>query len=284
MNSILTFYVKSETSCTLEQFLRQEQGVSKRLITKLKRTNGLFCNDKPIRSIDPVKFGDIVTLHLSDNSVALPSIETTVPVVLETSQFLIYNKPPDMPVHPSRNHYTDTLGNVFSSSFPELPFRSVNRLDKNTSGLCVVAKNAHAVHILQKSMQKQYYAIVQGKILKSGTVNAPIAREHESIIKRCVRDDGKYAVTHYTPIYNTETYTLVKIKLETGRTHQIRVHMSYIGYPLAGDEMYGGDCTHISRHALHCTRVFLPALENNTSWITVSSELPDDMKKLINLA
>ena len=283
MNSILTFYVKSETPCTLEQFLRQEQGVSKRLITKLKRTNGLFCNDKPIRSIDPIKFGDIVTLHLSDNSVALPSIETTVPIAFETSQFLVYNKPPDMPVHPSRNHYTDTLGNVFSSSFPELPFRSVNRLDKNTSGLCVVAKNAHAVHLLQKSIQKQYYAIVQGKILKSGTVNAPIAREQESIIKRCVRDDGKYAVTHYTPICNTETHTLVKIKLETGRTHQIRVHMSYIGYPLTGDEMYGGNCTHISRHALHCARVFLPALENNTSWITISSELPDDMKRLINL-
>lgn len=182
-------------------------------------------------------------------------------------------------MHPSVRHRNDTLGNLFAYLYPDLTFRPVNRLDKDTSGLCIVAKNPYVANLIQGNCKKVYFAAVHGIIKGNGVINAPIAREKESIIVRCVRDDGQYAVTYYKNIKSNEKYTLLEINLETGRTHQIRVHFAYIGNPLAGDDLYGGKRDDISRQALHCGKISfcLPETDEN---ITVSSELPYDINSL----
>jgi 23S rRNA pseudouridine1911/1915/1917 synthase len=264
----------------LESFLRNEKQVSRRLLVKLKRHNGLWCNGHPIRSIDPVQAGDWVELHLPEAEPVVANVACSVPVCMETADWIVYHKPPDMPVHPSQNHYTDTLGNCFCATFPDLVCRPVNRLDRNTSGLCLFAKSAYAANQLQHRVQKRYYAIVQGVLSEAGTVSAPIAREQASIIVRCVRADGKPSVTHYAPLWHNDKYTLLQFRLETGRTHQIRVHMAYIGHPLAGDSLYGGSTADIARQALHCGRMTIPGVTDLRS-VIVGTPLPEDMQSLL---
>lgn len=279
MPQIMTWQVTQMQPLTMEQFLRNEKGVSRRLLTKLKRSNGLWCNGQPIRSIDPVQYGDVIAIRLPEAEPLVANAVCRVPVCYETDDLIVFNKPPDMPVHPSRNHYTDTLGNCFSARFPAYAYRPVNRLDRNTSGLCLVAKTSYAASRLQYCVQKRYYAIVQGVLTEAGTVSAPIAREQDSIITRCVRADGKPAVTHYTPIQHNDRYTLLRIRLETGRTHQIRVHMAYLGYPLAGDSLYGGSTIDIDRQALHCGRLLLPS-PTEAKWVQIGAPLPEDMQHI----
>lgn len=251
----LTFLVECpEPTLTLEQFLRRYKGVSRRMLTRLKRTpGGICCNGIPARTIDPVHPGDqIVLTEPAQPHSLVPQYNVTVPVLGETASYILYDKPPHMPVHPSQGHHTDTLGNVFAAAFPELPFRPVYRLDRDTSGICLIAKSAYAAKQLQAHARKQYLALVCGVLTEPGTVDAPIARMTDSVILRCVRADGKPAVTHYTPLQSNGQYTLLDISLETGRTHQIRVHMAHIGHPLAGDSLYDGDLSQFSRHMLHC--------------------------------
>ena len=205
----------------------------------------------------------------------------TVPldIVYRDRDVLVVNKPAGMPVHQSVRHRDDTLANYFAYLFPELTFRAVNRLDKDTSGLCIIAKNPHAANIMQNCAEKTYYAAVHGVTDESGVIDAPIAREGESIIRRCVRSDGRRAVTLYRRIACNGRYSLLEIKLETGRTHQIRVHFSHIGHPLAGDDMYGGGLDDIGRQALHCGKMsFNDPLTGEP--VTVSSEIPEDIKAL----
>ncbi len=252
------------------------------MLTKLKRQDsGITCNGKTIRSIDTVQNGDVVVLRIQDNSFLEPNHLLDVPVLFENDNLVIFDKSGNMPVHPSIKHQGDTLGNFFSALYPEMTFRPVNRLDKDTSGLVVVAKNAFSANLLQNSCKKVYYAVVHGITDISGTIDAPIARECESIIVRCVREDGQQAITHYRRIAHNNKYSLLEIHLETGRTHQIRVHFSYIGHSLAGDDLYGGSRENISRQALHCGQItFTEPLTHEI--ITVKSDLPDDIKNLIN--
>lgn len=267
---------------TLQKFLTAEKGVSRRLLTKLKREeNGITRNGVTIRTIDTVYNGDIIVLKINDNSFLEPNSALNVPIAFENEHLVIFDKSGGMPVHPSIKHQGDTLGNFFSALYPALTFRPVNRLDKDTSGLVVVAKNAYSANILQKSCTKTYFAVVHGITDTSGIINAPIARECESIIVRCVREDGQSAVTHYRRIAHNEKYSLLEIHLETGRTHQIRVHFSHIGHALAGDDLYGGKRDDISRQALHCgVMSFRNPLTDKI--ITIKSDIPDDMKNLMN--
>ena len=233
------------------------KGVSKRLVTRLKRTpNGITRNGELIRTINTVSKGDIILLNECDEKRLDPNSSLQVPVLFEDDQLIVFDKPPFMPVHPSIKHQGDTLGNFFAYHCSELTFRPVNRLDRDTSGCVIVAKTQFAAKALQKSYQKVYYAICHGVFeQKSGVVDAPIAREQESIIKRCVRADGQPAVTHYEVINSTENYSLLRLILENGRTHQIRVHMAHIGHPVAGDDLYGGSRSDYPRQALHCGEV-----------------------------
>jgi 23S rRNA pseudouridine1911/1915/1917 synthase len=191
---------------------------------------------------------------MEDSRTLNGNLELAVPVVYDDEDVVVFNKPVNMPVHPSIKHQGDTLGNCFSAMYPGLTFRPVNRLDKDTSGLCVVAKNAHSANLLQSTVSKVYYAAVCGVLEGGGRINAPIGRVSESIILRQVMADGQEAVTDYDVVTTNGRYTLVKVTPITGRTHQIRVHFSYIGHPLAGDDMYGGDTSDIKEQALHCVK------------------------------
>lgn len=277
---ILRFIVEKDSPRTVQDFLMKEHGVSRRLLTKLKRCeNGITCNGIRIRSIDPVREGDIIVLSSEDVSEIMPNPSLNVPVRFENASLIVFDKSGGMPVHPSIKHQTDTLGNFFAANWKGLTFRPVNRLDKDTSGLVIVAKNAHAASLLQGNFQKKYLAAPHGLIPESGEICAPIARECESIITRCVRDDGRYALTRYKRLIAGEKYSLAEVTPVTGRTHQIRVHFAHIGHPLAGDDLYGGKRDDIPRQALHCCRLsFNDPLDG--SIITVDSELPEDMQML----
>ncbi len=279
--SELVFEVETENPVTVQDYLRGKCGVSRRLLQKLKQIDGgITCNGGFIRTIDTVNGGDIIVLNSEEKNEIEPNGNLNAEIVFENKSLVIFDKPCNMPVHPSARHRNDTLGNFFAYLYPELTYRPINRLDKDTSGLCIVAKNPYSANILQGKCEKTYYAVVHGEISGEGVINAPVAREKASIIIRCVREDGQQAVTHYRSIKANDKYTLLEIHLETGRTHQIRVHFAHIGHALAGDDLYGGSRDDIQRQALHCGKVKFPLPESGEE-ITVCSELPKDIIKLL---
>lgn len=264
---------------TIKEFLRAF-GVSGSLLKKLKNTeNGICKNGAPARTIDTVFCGDRLQINIEDSGKAPESADIKINLLYEDEDLIAAEKPAFMPVHESRNHRGDTLSNAVADICGGA-FRAIYRLDRDTSGIILIAKNEFAAAKLAGRVRKDYYAVVCGKIEGSGVIDAPIKRERESIIKRCVAPDGESAVTHYTALKHSEKYTLVKLKLETGRTHQIRVHFAHIGYPLAGDTLYGGSTEEISRQALHCRDIYFshPVSEDE---IHIFCEMPQDMKKLI---
>lgn len=280
---ISEFVVESQyDGMKLEKYLVGIKGVSKRLLTKLKQTeNGLLSNGMHIRSVDNVKCGDIIELNIKDSNSIIPNSDLKVPVIYEDENLVVFNKPVGMPVHPSLLHYNDTLGNFFTYLYPELSYRPVNRLDRDTSGLCAAAKNQLYASQLQRNIQKTYFAVVCGKLSQGGRIDLPISRKDDSIIMREVSENGQKAITDYTVIAGNEKYTLLRIKLLTGRTHQIRVHFSHIGYPLAGDSMYGGCCDDIKQQALHCGEMLLKLSDNSEK--KLNAEIREEMKDLVRI-
>lgn len=282
MSDRLEFTVgEASDGVSCRSFLRSN-GVSARLIGRLKRIDGgITLRGGLLKSIDPVRSGDVVVLTLPSEN-ALNGTSGSVPVKYEDDALIIYDKPCGMPVHPSAKHLDDTLGNIFASAHPDRKFRCINRLDLDTSGLCLVAKNAYAAAVLPKSTKKVYYAAVRGDIPQCGVIEAPIGAAKDSISKRAVCEDGQYARTEYTPIFHSNGYTLLRVVIQTGRTHQIRVHFSYMGYPLAGDALYGGDLSIMKRQALHCGRMRL-IHPMSGSEIIADSPLPADMRGLLGI-
>ena len=271
----------ADRSCRLDDFLIHDKGMSKRLLTRLKRTeNGITRNGTLIRSIDLVEPGDVITLRLEDKSFLEGNICLDVPTAYESAGVVVFDKPVGMPVHPSIKHQGDTLGNFFSGKYPGLTFRPVNRLDRDTSGLCCCAKDAFSAAAMQGNISKVYYAVACGRITGKGVIDAPIAREQDSIIKRIVSPDGQRAVTHYKAVCGNDKYTLLRIILETGRTHQIRVHFAHEGHPLAGDDMYGGSTEDISCQALHCGELTFTE-PHSGEIVAVRSDIREDMKRLV---
>lgn len=264
-------------------YLTKQKGVSHRLITKLKRhPMGITKNGEHARSVDTISSGDKIEILLEDTKTLEGNADLYAPILYDDEDVVVFNKPIGMPVHPSHLHQGDTLGNFFASLYGDISFRPINRLDKDTSGLCVAAKNAHSAKILQASLDKTYFAIVCGELSGSGTISAPIARVNDSIILREVRDNGQAAITDYTVLQCKNGYTLVRVKLRTGRTHQIRVHFSHLGYPLAGDDMYGGSVKDIHAQALHCGEISFTHPIRQTR-LEFSTEIREDMKKLLDL-
>ena len=256
---ILEFPVQRDSPVMLRRFLRQDAAVSAALLAKLKALpDGITVGGIPRRVIDPVFPGETVRLSWQEHCAFPPNTEITVPVVAETEDYAVFNKPVNLPVHPSMLHHSDTLINCYAARYPDCGFHAVNRLDRNTSGLCLAAKHTYAAGRLTCHVQKRYYALLPHGLTGSGTVDAPIARAEGSVITRCVRADGQRAVTHYRVLTEYTACTLVELIPETGRTHQIRIHMAYLGYPLLGDEIYGGDCSLLSAHALHCGYLRFP--------------------------
>ncbi len=293
----LNFTVPPEQDgISVYNFLRGQCGVSYRLIKSLKRVPlGITANGQHIRSIDPLAGGDVVVLNIPDD--ANPTIPNALPIniVYEDAHLAVINKSYGMPVHPARDHVTDTLANAFSahliaSGEPNAAFRVINRLDRDTSGLVLTAKNSHAASLLHGHTDKIYYAVCQGTLHGSGTIDAPIRLMEGHGIQREVGEGGVRAVTHWTALQNiTRTaangnvydLTLLEIHLETGRTHQIRVHFTSLGMPLAGDDMYGGSWDLIHRQALHCGQLdFNHPITGEP--LTFQAPLPPDMAALLD--
>ena len=277
----LRFTVDTEQPVLLRTFLRGRNGISARLLVKLKhREGGITCNGRPVRVVDTVSPGDVIVLSMGESRSAEPNPQLFARIAFENENLVVFDKPAGMPVHESYWHHGDTLANYFACLYPELSFRPVHRLDRYTSGLCLVAKDAHSANLLQGSFDKVYYAVVCGAADEEGTVDAPIARLQGSVILRCVSEEGRRAVTHYRRIACNGRYSLLELRLETGRTHQIRVHMAHIGHPLAGDEMYGGSTEDIGRQALHCGRLTF-RLPMTGEEVTAEADLPEDIKALL---
>lgn len=276
----ISYTVPAEFDGVQAQVFLKSRGISRRVLTALKRSGGLTRGGGTLRTVDAVHAGEVITLQLDGGETSVAANpELSADIVYEDEDVVVFNKPPFMPVHPSQRHHDDTLANLFAARYPGLPFRPINRLDRNTSGLCVCAKNQFAAAALSGSISKVYYAIMDGTP-PGDTVDAPIGRLGDSVIERCVTPVGKPAVTHFRKIAG-ERRALLRITLETGRTHQIRVHMAHIGFPLCGDDMYGGDCTAISRQALHCGEVKF-TLPVSGERITISAPLPEDMAAILD--
>lgn len=266
----------------IRDFLRNF-GVSSALLTKLKQDeNGIKLNGKFAKAIEVLKSGDNLTVNIKNSGKMPEKFECeNVKVAYNDEDILVLNKPPLMPVHESRNHRGDTLANVAACYMEsDCAFRAVYRLDRDTSGLVLIAKNELAASKLAGKIKKDYYAVVSGKFEGRGTIDLPIRRVQESIIERGVFDDGERAVTHYEAIKTDGENTLLKLNLETGRTHQIRVHFSHLGAPLLGDTLYGGSCEKINRQALHCKTIYFTHPITHEK-ITVDSDFPKDFKGLI---
>lgn len=267
-------------------FLKKHCKVSARMITRLKREkDGIIRDEKILRTIDTVNAGDKIILNMPvDNNDVVP-IEGELNILFEDDYIIILDKPSNTPVHPTKVHQTDTLANFLAyrqhKRGETFTFRAINRLDKDTSGIVVVAKDRYTANQLFSNMKKTYTAVCEGIIEKKGTIDKPIRLLKGHTIQRTTAPDGVPSVTHYTPVLHTDRHTLLSIVLETGHTHQIRCHFSSIGYPLAGDDMYGGSLEFISRQALHCDFVsFIHPITGKK--IEIKSELPDDIRSLIN--
>lgn len=269
-----------------EQYLRTEKGFSSGLLRRLKLVpDGLLRNGEHLRTVDILNSGDCLTVNIPDDEAAVPPAHLPICIAYEDEDVIVLNKPPLMPVHPTHNHQGDTLANalagVLSRRGQSAAFRAINRLDRDTSGLVVAGLNAYAACRLTGNVDKTYYAIVHGELHGSGTVDLPIYRPNPLLIHRAVGEGGERAVTHWHAVAGTSKLTLLRVKLGTGRTHQIRVHFSHLGYPLAGDTMYGTEDGLLPRQALHCKTVSFVSPVSGKA-VTVDSDFPEDMQSLID--
>lgn len=271
-----------------EQFL-----LSDRLITKLKKANKIYLNSLPTYTKKSVTVGDTVSVLIDfeeDNSNIVAS-NIPLNIIYEDDYLLVLNKPANIAIHPSILHFDNSLSNGVKFYFDKLglkkKIRIVNRLDRNTSGIVILAKNEYIQECLIKQMKtnefkKEYLAIAKGILeSKSGTLNFPIARKEGSIIERTVSSDGDSAITHYDVVKEFNNLSLVHIVLETGRTHQIRVHFSHIGHPILGDTLYGSPSKLINRQALHSYKLtFIHPVTKKV--VSLEAPLPNDIKNIIN--
>lgn len=284
----LNFTVLDNNYKSINQLLKEQFDISSRLMVKLINNKKILLNGNPVDTRVKPRKGDIVEGLLDleeDNSNIYPS-KMELDIVHEDSYILVIDKPAGVAVHPSMRHYKDSLSNGVRYYFDEIglkkKIRPVNRLDLNTSGLVIFAKNEYIQEALIKQMKdgtfkKEYICLIVGIFEeKIGTINLPIARKEKSIIERCVSSSGQESITHYEVIAEFENYSLVKCELETGRTHQIRVHMAHIGHPLLGDTLYGKKSGLIDRQALHCSRLsFMHPITKEA--VVLESELPEDI-------
>lgn len=273
--------------------LKEQFFLSDRLITKLKKANKIYLNSLPTYTKKSVTVGDTVSVLIDfeeDNSNIVAS-NIPLNIIYEDDYLLVINKPANIAIHPSILHFDNSLSNGVKFYFDKLglkkKIRIVNRLDRNTSGIVVFAKNEYIQECLIKQMKtkelkKEYLAIAKGILKsKSDTLNFPIARKEGSIIERTVSSDGDSAITHYDVVKEFNNLSLVHIVLETGRTHQIRVHFSHIGHPILGDTLYGSPSKLINRQALHSYKLtFIHPVTKKV--VSLEAPLPNDIKNIIN--
>lgn len=283
----MKYYIKKESEGkTIKEFLK-EKSFSSGIITRLKKIeNGITVNSKHQNVTYKLVENDILCLEIedfnSDTNEYLKPVDLPIEIVYEDENVTVVNKPSNMPTHQSINNHDNTLANALKFRYKDKPyvFRASNRLDKDTSGIVITANNRYYASLLSekikhKEIEKEYIAVVSGKLEGEGVINAPIGRIGESIIKREVREDGETAVTEYKALFSCDEISVLSVFPKTGRTHQIRVHMAYIGHPIIGDALYFQKSEFISRQALHCRKMNLRELG------CYVAPLPQDMLELI---
>ena len=301
----LYFKVPPEADGMLLRGFLRRCSVSTDLSRAVKfRGSGFFADGAPILANRRVEAGQVISFELPPEGEGVaPQDDIPVDVVYEDAFALVVEKPPHLAVHPTLNYPLDTLANGYAAwalrQGRSPVFRPVNRIDKDTSGLVLAARNTYAAPLLAENVQKLYYAIVEGELpLGPGVIDAPIGRRGDSIIGRCVTPEGKPSRTEYTILKVQNGLSLAACVPVTGRTHQIRVHFASIGHPLAGDDLYGGRRDRIERQALHCAKqtfrvpeytevpdgicIRTPVSAGTGRTVTVESPLPQDMADLLS--
>ena len=291
-NTITYLISSSDSGKRADRFLRAN-GFSRHLIIQIKKlSNGLLLDSTPIFCNHPLAAGQTLIVQLPQperNEHMLP-VALPLDILYEDSDIIVCNKAAGMPVHPSQGHFDDTLSNALAYYFAQkgevFTARSVGRLDRDTSGVILFALHELSSCILAEQMRsreihREYRAVCTGLLPESGCIDAPIARAHDSTIERIVDfSRGETAVTQYTRLQYNDTYSLAAVRLETGRTHQIRVHMKHIGHPLPGDFLYNPDYTDIARQALHSYKLsFVHPITREP--MTFTAPIPADMQKLM---
>ncbi|WP_028234598.1 RluA family pseudouridine synthase [Pseudobutyrivibrio sp. MD2005] len=290
MNRTLTYEITTEyDGFQIDKYLKA-QGYSSANITAIKKMpNNVVIDGEWVHMNRKLSAGELLTVNISeeDSSEKIPPVKMDLDIVYEDEDIIVINKPAGLPIHPSLNHYEDSLANglayYYKAQGKPFIFRCANRLDKNTSGLTVIAKNLVSANIIStmvknRKFHREYYAIVRGHIEpECGTIDAPIGRMGDSIITRQVDfENGENAITHYQVIHEKNGHSLVSIHLETGRTHQIRVHFKYIGHPLIGDHLYNPDMEYMNRQALHSHKIEFNHPITGEEMVFVA-DLPEDM-------
>ena len=291
--AVLEFKVTKENDGkTVENICRRKLDISAKLFKFLKLNGKIKINGRVCRSVDIVADNDILTVDVTENesSLNIVPVKMKLDIVYEDEYIIVVNKPRNMSVHPSMGNFDNTLANGLAYYWEEKgerhKFHAVNRIDKDTSGVCVVAKNQYSHGVLSEQIKsgefiRKYKAVVHGTINPpEGVIDKPIEREKESVIKRVVSETGKRAVTEYKTIHKSGKYSMVEAFLHTGRTHQIRVHFSYMGNPLVGDWLYGfGDEERdvAKGHLLHAyyAEFYHPKTKER---LIFDLSVPDDMK------
>lgn len=246
----------------------KKKGYSRHILTHIKRTErGIVKNGEWAYISQGLHSGDVLEVLIleEESSQQIVPVPMELHIVYEDEDILVVNKPADTPIHPSIHNYENTLANgvayYYAQQGETFVYRCINRLDRDTTGLLIIAKHMLSASILgdmikHREIHREYLAIASGEVPKEGMIDAPIARKEDSVIERCVDfERGERAVTHYRRLDCKNGYSLILLRLETGRTHQIRVHMKYLGYPLIGDYLYNPDFRMMNHQALHSYRL-----------------------------
>ena len=283
------------TPLPVSYFLKQKGFSSQNLVQLKKDPSAVLANGIPCFMNHILQPGDTLTLHIREDhsSEKIPPVNLPLNIVYEDADLMVINKPAGMPIHPSMNNYTNSMANALAWYYQQqnkpFIFRCSNRLDRDTSGLTVVAKHLVSGNILScmvrdHKIDREYLALVRGHVTPpTGTIHAPLARKGGTIIERIVDfEHGETAVTHYHTLSEKNGHSLVSLHLETGRTHQIRVHMKHLGFPLIGDYLYNPDMEYMTRQALHSHKlIFKHPITGEPMRFT--APLPDDMLQVLTM-
>ena len=284
-------YINEEENLTLKEVLLDKLNFSVRSLSKMKRYKTVKVNNTYIRPADKINKGDLIEVRIEEDMADFKPQDLKLSILYDDFDIIMVNKPAFMVVHPTKSHYENTIANGVTHYIMEkdekVKVRFVNRLDMNTSGLVIVAKNPYAQFVLSSDMkddkvEKMYIAVVKGIVESDfGTINEPIYRPTDDSIKRIVHEDGQPSVTHFEVVERLKDATVLKLKLETGRTHQIRVHLNHIGHGIIGDELYGYvDENLIKRQALHAYSLKFKQPRTRED-LEFNAPLPKDMEELI---